>query len=154
MPITADPSTQELTIQQMARQCGLSEHTLRFYERVGLIPPVPRDGSSTHRRYTPDLVVLVEAIACLQQSGLSIQDMRDYLALIGQGPTAAAQQKALLEAHDKTLEKEIERLTLRRRYLQGKAAYWDAVVEGDTDKIRAVTEANHRIGALLMKSPK
>ncbi|RYX85254.1 MerR family transcriptional regulator [bacterium] len=151
MPITAESSTQDLTIQQMSRQCGLSEHTLRFYEKVGLIPSVPRDGSSTHRRYPPDLVLLVEAIACLQQSGLSIQDMRDYLALIGEGASAAYKQKVLLEAHDKALEKEIERLKLRRRYLRGKMAYWDAVVEGDAEKIQAVTEANHRIGAQLMK---
>ncbi len=106
-----------LTIQQMSRQCGLSEHTLRFYEKVGLIPPVPRDGSSTHRRYPPDLVLLVEAIACLQQSGLSIQDMRDYLGLIGEGSSAAEQQKKLLEAHDKALEKEIERLKEEGRYV-------------------------------------
>lgn len=43
----------DLTIQQVARRTGLSESALRYYERIGLLDPVPRDPSSGHRRYPP-----------------------------------------------------------------------------------------------------
>jgi MerR family transcriptional regulator, aldehyde-responsive regulator len=43
-----------LSIQEVARRTGFSESTLRYYERIGLIDPVPRDTSSSHRRYAPD----------------------------------------------------------------------------------------------------
>jgi DNA-binding transcriptional MerR regulator len=41
-----------LPIQEVARRTGFSESTLRYYERIGLVGPVPRDQSSSHRRYS------------------------------------------------------------------------------------------------------
>ena len=49
---TADVHEEELTIAQAAARAGLPESTLRYWERIGLIRPVERDGSSGHRRYS------------------------------------------------------------------------------------------------------
>lgn len=81
----------ELTIQEMARQSGLSEHTLRYYERIGLLTPIPRDGSSGHRRFPPETVQLVESLACLRGTGMTVADMRHYLQLNERGDTDRAQ---------------------------------------------------------------
>ncbi len=56
-----------------------SESALRYYERIGLIDPVPRDSSSSHRRYAAETVDTLEALACLRSTGMSIDDMRAYL---------------------------------------------------------------------------
>src|SRR5689334_5749529 len=86
-----------LTIKQVAAQSGLSEYTLRYYEKIGLIEPIPRDGSSGHRRYHPDTVQRLEALSCLRACGLSLDEMRLYLRKREQGDRAAAEQKAMFE---------------------------------------------------------
>jgi MerR family regulatory protein len=71
MSIIAEHS--DLTIQQMSRHTGLAESALRYYERIGLIGAVPRDESSGHRRYPPDLVAAIEALSCLRGAFDAIQ---------------------------------------------------------------------------------
>lgn len=51
------------TVQQAARLTGLSEHTLRYYERVGLLPRVRRRDSSRHRRYSARDISIIETLA-------------------------------------------------------------------------------------------
>lgn len=126
----SEPVTADLTIQQVARRTGLSESALRYYERIGLIAPVPRDDSSGHRRFPPDLVATVESLACLRGTGMSVQDMRSYVANMRDGDALEAQQR-LFAAHAQWLGDEIARLQVRRRYVAAKAALWQARCDGD-----------------------
>lgn len=119
----------DLTIQQVARRTGLNESALRYYERIGLIDPVPRDVSSGHRRFPPDLVTAVEALACLRGTGMSVQDMRSYVDQLRRG--AAAEQQKLFAAHAQRLGDQITRLELHRRYANTKSELWRARCEGD-----------------------
>ena len=64
------------TLQEVVERSGLSEHTLRYYERIGLLDEVQRDDSSGHRRYTEEDLRIIEALACLRATGMSIDDMR------------------------------------------------------------------------------
>jgi len=64
------------TIQDVSRRSGLSEPTLRYYEEVGLIGPIDRDGSSGHRRYSSEDVDALQMLACLRAMGMGIEDMR------------------------------------------------------------------------------
>lgn len=139
-----------LTIQEVSRRSGLSEPTLRYYEKIGLIEHVERDESSGHRRYGPAIVHRIEALACLRVTGMSVQDMRAYLAHLdevagGQGPSAAAEMSALFERNVERLDDEIQRLLVRRDYLRMKADMWAARRDGDADAERravgAVVEA-------------
>src|SRR6478752_3246322 len=77
-----------LTIQQVSRRSGVSESALRYYEGIGLIDKVPRDEHSGHRRYPPDLVAAIEAMSCLRATGMSVADMRAYLANMQLGQRA------------------------------------------------------------------
>lgn len=139
MSITAEQS--DLTIQQVSRRSGLAESALRYYERIGLIDPVPRDESSGHRRYPPDLVAAVEALSCLRSTGMSVRDMRAYVANMRRGPAAAADQRRLFADHAERLRGEIERLRLRERYVSSKAELWAAREHGDTAAEAALTPA-------------
>ncbi|EXG82672.1 MerR family transcriptional regulator [Cryptosporangium arvum] len=65
--------------QEVARRSGPPEATLRYYERIGLIAPVPRDESSGHRRYDPDTVRTIEAPACLRTAGMGIDALPAYI---------------------------------------------------------------------------
>ena len=131
-----------LTIQEVSRRSGLSEPTLRYYEKIGLIESVERDESSGHRRYGAAVVNRIEALACLRATGMSVRDMRDYLRHLDEAArgrdtaAAAAEMSALFERNVERIDAEIERLLVRRNYLRLKADIWAARRDGDQDAER------------------
>jgi DNA-binding transcriptional MerR regulator len=143
------PAEPTLTIQEMAAQSGLSEHTLRYYERIGLLRPIPRHDSSGHRRYPSELIAICEKLACLRGAGMSIEDMREHLRLVPKGASGAAEQKALFAAQEAAINDEIETMQIRKRYLAGKVAYFQAVEDGDTDTAHEIAGNNRNIAKEL-----
>jgi len=135
-----------LTIQEASRRSGLSEPTLRYYEEVGLIGPVPRDDSSGHRRYGEHDVDTLQALACLRAMGVGIQDMRTYQANRALGRAAAGEQRDLLQRHAVRVEQQIETLRVHLEYLTFKAALWDARDRGDAADEAA---AHERVSAIV-----
>ncbi len=104
-------STQEgrLTIQQVAEATGLSVHTLRYYERIGLIDPVDR-AENTHRRYSPQNIGWIEFLTKLRATGMSIQQMQAYAALQRQGDDTLPERLEMLNAHRREVEAHIAAL--------------------------------------------
>jgi DNA-binding transcriptional MerR regulator len=128
-----------LTIQEVSRLSGLSEPTLRYYEKIGLIDAVDRDESSGHRRYGPAVVETIEALGCLRSSGVGVQDMRAYLRHLD--TRDATRLRELFERNAERLDDEIERMRIRQRYLRLKADMWAARERGDTEaEHRAITD--------------
>ncbi|RAY11903.1 MerR family transcriptional regulator [Actinomadura craniellae] len=123
--------TSPMTIQEVSRLSGLSEPTLRYYEKIGLIAPVDRDESSGHRRYTAAAVARIEALSCLRATGMSVHDMRAYLRHLDDGDAAAGQMRDLFSRNADRLTQELERMRVRLRYLQLKTELWDARERGD-----------------------
>ena len=146
-PATADgqPSpasrrlTETYTVQQAAALSGLSEHTLRYYERIGLIQPVTRQESSGHRRYGADDLAKLETLACLRATGMPIEQMRRYLELRAQGDAAAAEQQALLGAHLAELRRRMDELQQHIKYVERKIDYWRAVEEHDEQAAASIS---------------
>ncbi|MER6006533.1 MerR family transcriptional regulator [Nonomuraea angiospora] len=141
-----------LTIHEVSRRSGLSEPTLRYYEEVGLVGPIDRDENSGHRRYRDEDLHVIEALACLRAVGVSIEDMRAYLANRTRGRLAAAEQRDLLLRHAERIEAEILAQHARLAYLREKAALWDARDRGDTaaesEAMRRSIDAAGRLGVL------
>jgi DNA-binding transcriptional MerR regulator len=129
-----------LTIAEAAARSGLPESTLRYWERIGLVGRIARDESSGHRRYSRDDVALLETLGNLRAVGLSVADMRAYLAGARRGDEAAGEQRALFEGHARRLADEVAALELRRHYLELKVGYWSAREVGDLDKAAAVAD--------------
>ncbi|GAA0241194.1 MerR family transcriptional regulator [Cryptosporangium japonicum] len=138
-----------VAIQEVARRSGLPEATLRYYERIGLIAPVPRDENSGHRRYDPDTVRTIEALACLRTAGLGIDDMRAYLRELSDAPDAARRQRELFEKHAAQIADQIETLRSRRRYLDAKVLLWGSRERGDrAAEERAIDEVTRAASEL------
>jgi DNA-binding transcriptional MerR regulator len=96
-----DIQKDRLTIQEVARATGLSAHTLRYYERIGLIHPIDREHNS-HRRYTPDDVGWIDFLTKLRATGMSIKDMQRYATLQRRGDeTLAERVEMLMSLRDK-----------------------------------------------------
>src|SRR6201996_6730597 len=129
-----------MTIAEAAARCGLPESTLRYWERIGLVNRVQRDTPSGHRRYRREDVATLETPGNLRAVGLSIEDMRAYLAGARRAEEAAGEHRTLFETHARRLADEVAALDLRRRYLELKVRYWSAREAGDLDKAAAVAE--------------
>lgn len=86
-----------LTIQQAAEATGMTAHTLRYYERIGLIHPIGRAGN-THRRYSQADLGWIDFLNKLRATGMSIQHMKDYAELQREGDETLAERVAMLKA--------------------------------------------------------
>ena len=102
------------TIEEAARRTGVSSHTLRYYERIGLLAPVGR-ASSGHRRYSDDDLGAVAFLTLLRQTGMPIRDMLRFVQLTRAGDGTIGNRVDLLEAHRDALA---ERLDLLRRHFE------------------------------------
>ena len=139
------------TLQEVVQRSGLSEHTLRYYERIGLLDHVKRDNSSGHRRYTAEDVQKIETLACLRTTGMSIEDMRMYFALLKDGLAAADQQLALFEAQKEALEQELAQKQEHLYYLELKVAFWKAIQHGDEAQAREIAEITTGLAKQFLK---
>lgn len=130
--MTIHSSARSYSIREAAALTGLPASTLRYYEQIGVIAPVSRGASSGHRVYDETDLDQLMWVSCLAATGMSVSDMRQYMANTRLGTDAAADQKQLLEEQQVRLEAEARALALRQRYVALKVSYWEAVRTGDT----------------------
>jgi len=134
------PSTEGFTVQETAQRTGLSEHTLRYYERAGLLTRVRRDGSSGHRRYSAEDVSRISTLACLRATGMPLEQMRRYFTLAARGRGAADALRALLEEQESVLEERMQEMQRHLDYVRRKIAYWRAVDAGRDAAARKIAD--------------
>ena len=130
-PAPSADAGREYTIGEATALSGLSEHTLRYYERAGLLDPVRRQLSSRHRRYSADDVARLRTLACLRAAGMPLAQMRRYFELLVHGAAAAPLQLELLVSQRAVLQARRRELDDHLDYLDGKVAYWQAIQSGN-----------------------
>jgi len=106
MAIAENP-TRELSVAEAAEASGLSAHTLRYYERAGLLDPIDRNGSG-HRRYRESDLNRIEFLTKLRSTGMPIREIRRYAELMKGGEATNEQRLALLERHREAVLAELE----------------------------------------------
>ena len=84
-----------MTIAEASKKYGLSADTLRYYERIGLLPPVPRTKGG-FRDYDEDSCRWIELMKCLRSAGVQIEALIEYVKLFRQGEETIDARKALL----------------------------------------------------------
>ena len=98
-----------LTVREADVVTGLSAHTLRYYERIGLLDPVARNASG-HRRYAREDLEHLQFLHCLRATGMPIRRLQEFATLIRGGQAAHAARLALLEAHRQDVQTQINEL--------------------------------------------
>ena len=97
-----------MRIAEVSERYGISSDTLRYYERIGLIPPVNRNGSGI-RNYNDIDVRRVEFIKCMRSARLPIETLIEYVALVQQGDqTIAARKEILIEQREQLVARMAE----------------------------------------------
>ena len=137
--MSAPTAQHTYTIREAAALTGLPASTLRYYESIGVIAPVSRGASSKHRVYDEDDLDQLMWVACLAATGMSVGDMRQYVANGQLGPSAAGEQIELLAAQERRLALEAEHIALRQRYVRLKIDYWHAVQAGDDARVELLS---------------
>jgi len=100
---------EELTIADVVRTTGLTAHTLRYYERAGLLAPIARNGGG-HRRYRHMDVNSLLFLIRLRMTGMPIYQVREYAELAREGAETVEARRVLLENHRANVQARIAEL--------------------------------------------
>ncbi|MEO7496015.1 MAG: MerR family transcriptional regulator [Massilia sp.] len=130
-----------LTISQMAAATGLSAHTLRYYERIGLLRSVAR-GASGHRHFSAGDQAWVGFLVRLRATGMPIRAMQRFAALREQGDGTAAERRAMLEAHLESTRAARAALEEAEQLLSAKIAHYRAL-EAPMTSLHSTTRKRH-----------
>ncbi len=119
-----------MTIKEVSERYNLTQDTLRYYERVGMIPPVTRTAGGV-RDYQEDDVSWVELAVCMRSAGLPIEVMIEYVKLSQEGDTTIPARLQLLKAQrEELLEQQKQILTTLERLDYKISVYEKAVNTG------------------------
>jgi DNA-binding transcriptional MerR regulator len=113
----------ELTIQQVATLTGLSVHTLRYYERNGLLEPVNR-AANGHRRYRAEDITRIEFLTRLRTTGMPIRQMQQFANLYREKPDALSDRRLILEDHEREVQERIRELSRNLEAIQWKIQHY------------------------------
>ena len=123
-----------MRIAEVSKKFELSQDTLRYYERIGLIPSVNRN--SGIRNYTEEDCNWVEFIKCMRSAGLPIEVLIEYVGLFQKGDETVDSRKELLIEQRKQLKTRMEDMKKTLERLDGKIARYEQTVVGAEKALR------------------
>lgn len=130
MASAKDSYAEQLTIAAVAEFTGLTAHTLRYYERIGLLDPVTR-ASGNARRYDSGDLAWLAFLQRLRATGMAIRDMQRFVALRREGDATVPARRALLEEHRDVVLERIAELHRDLATLTEKITHYQALEEHD-----------------------
>lgn len=119
----------------MKEACALTNmtyETLKFYCNEGLVPNVKRD-KRNYRIFDEHDIKWIQSLNCLKNCGMSIAEMKEYLALCLKGKDSIPERKVMLSAKRKTLLQSISKLQEAVAYIDWKQNFYDDVLSGKTE---------------------
>lgn len=120
-----------LTIQQTASRTGFSEHTLRYYEKIGLIPPVER-APNGHRRYSDVDLERLDFLKCLRSTGMPVAQMIEFTHLTQAGDHTIQSRVDILEKHRECVLREIDALQNDLEIIKNKIIWYTNIIEEES----------------------
>lgn len=117
------------TMKQACDKTGLTYDTLKFYCNEGLVPNVKRD-KNNHRVFSDNDIAWINGLYCLKNCGMSISEMKEYLALCLKGKSTIPERKKMLAVKLKELEEKKEKIQESIDYIYWKNGFYDDVLSG------------------------
>lgn len=116
-----------MTIAEVSRKYDMTPDTLRYYERIGLIPHVRRTASGV-RDYDEQDLSRVEFIKCMRSANVSIEALTEYIRLLEQGDSTLAARKAILEEQRDAIRARIEGMRAGLERLDYKIDHYEELI--------------------------
>ena len=127
-----------LTIAEAARHTGVSVHTLRYYERAGLVITTVDRTAGGRRRYDQEDLYWIKICTRLRATGMPIKTIRRYAELVSAGPGNERERLALLEAHRADVTARLAELEDNLKLIDHKVNVYRGRLEaGDADRLWA-----------------
>ena len=124
------------SIQEVSKKTGLSAHTLRYYEKEGLLPAVERT-SGGFRQYSDEDLEALGLICCLKNTGMSLQEITKFVTLAHEGDRTLKERVELLREHRENviariaeMQKHLEKVTWKVNYFTEKLRAYESGKEG------------------------
>ena len=113
-----------MTIGEVSRKLGVGQDTLRYYERIGMIPPVTRNASGL-RDYTEEDLRWVELALCMRGAGLTVQALTEYVRLCRMGEESVPWRVKLLQEQKEELLKQRQQIDAALARLERKIGRYE-----------------------------
>lgn len=117
-----------MTIKEVSEKFGISQDTLRYYERVGLIPSVTRTPSG-NRDYQESDLGWVENAVCMRNAGVPIEALIEYVKLYQMGDTTFEARRQLLQEQYDVLQEQKEQIEATMKRLAYKVSRYEKAVQ-------------------------
>jgi DNA-binding transcriptional MerR regulator len=117
------------TIQQIAAETGLTVHTLRYYEKIGLLQGVHRDEHG-YRQYAETDLLWIDFLIRLRKTGMSMREMKQFSDLRNEGDATIRARRELLQLHRDKVNKQIEELKENLTSIDDKIGYYENLEAG------------------------
>ena len=119
------------TMKEACTLTNMTYENLKFYCNEGLVPNVKRD-SRNYRVYDDHDITWIQSLNCLKRCGMSIAEMKEYLALCMDGEGTIPERKMILAEKKETLLQSIAELQKSVAYIDWKQGFYDDVLSGKT----------------------
>lgn len=129
------------TMKQAYTATGMTYEALKFYCNEGLVPNVKRD-EKNHRVFDEKDIEWIKSLTCLKNCGMSIEDMKIYLALCLQGPSTIPQRKTMLARQKKLLQARIKELKEYAAFIDWKQNLYDDIMAGKVEYVSNLIRTN------------
>ena len=117
------------TMMQACKQTNMTYQALKFYCNEGLVPNVKRD-KNNRRVFDERDITWISSLICLKKCGMSIQEMKEYLAMCLQGEETIPQRKEMLARKQEALRESVKELEDSIAYIDWKQNFYDDVLAG------------------------
>ena len=121
----------QYSMKQTCQKVGMTYEALKFYCNQGLVPNVKRD-KNNYRVFDERDIEWIKGLICLKRCGMSLEDMKRYLALCLRGESTIPERKEILKQQRDFLVKKMEHLQEDIAYIDWKQSYYDDVLSGKT----------------------
>ncbi|WP_346684906.1 MerR family transcriptional regulator [Megamonas hypermegale] len=133
-----------MTIKEVSEKYDISADTIRYYERIGLLPPIPRKSNGI-RDFDEVSCNWIEFVKCMRSAGVEIEALIDYIKLFYQEGTAEARKEILKEQRDR-LQKQVDTMNLVIERLNKKVDRYEEIIIPAEKKLKEQTiKANDNI---------
>lgn len=122
---------QTYTMREVCRETGMAYETLKFYCNEGLIPNVKR-GANNYRLFDDRDIAWIRSLTCLKNCGMSLREMKRYIALCLEGEPSIPARKEILAQKREALLAEMAALQASVDYIDRKQQFYDDVLAGRT----------------------
>jgi DNA-binding transcriptional MerR regulator len=123
-----------MLIAQVCKKSGLSADTLRYYEKIGILPKVGRTSGGL-RDYSQSDLDWIELIKCMRHAGVSVQSLQEYLRLFELGDATVMARKQILINERRRISAKLTELTKLIERLDYKIEVYDSVIRDFEERL-------------------